>query len=121
MHELSLASAIAAIAVDHARGRRVTAVEVRVGALRQVVPHALEFAFALVAEGTELDGAQLVVEHVPAGVRCRDCDLESDRPTFPLLCGSCGSADVDVVRGEELLVDAIELEQETEATLVGGR
>jgi hydrogenase nickel incorporation protein HypA/HybF len=38
MHELSIAASIADIAVRHARGRKVSRVEVRVGHLRQVVP-----------------------------------------------------------------------------------
>jgi hydrogenase nickel incorporation protein HypA/HybF len=59
MHELSIAEAIVDVAVRHAAGRRVTKVEVSVGALRQVVPDALDFAFGLVARGTALDGAEL--------------------------------------------------------------
>lgn len=121
MHELSLASAIAAVARDHARGRRVTRVEVRVGALRQVVPDALAFAFELVAEGTELAGAELALEHVPVRVTCLECGAESEPEAFPLLCAACGSARVEVCAGEELLVEALELEDDCVTELVGGR
>jgi Zn finger protein HypA/HybF involved in hydrogenase expression len=31
---------------------------------------------------------------------------------FPLVCASCGSLHVDVIAGEELLVDSLELEDE---------
>jgi Zn finger protein HypA/HybF involved in hydrogenase expression len=31
---------------------------------------------------------------------------------FPLCCAQCGGLDVDVLAGEELLVDALELEEE---------
>jgi hydrogenase nickel incorporation protein HypA/HybF len=120
VHELSIASAIAAIARDHARGRRITAVETRIGMLRQVVPDALAFAFVLVAEGTELEGAELVVEHVPVSVVCRGCGVESQGAAFPLRCSSCGSVDVDVTAGNELLVESLELEEEPSA-FVGGR
>jgi hydrogenase nickel incorporation protein HypA/HybF len=119
VHELSLASAIAAIAADHARGRRVARVDVRVGALRQVVPDVLTFAFALVAEASELEGAELAIEHVPARLACRGCGAETRASAFPLLCGSCGSADVDVVAGDELLVESLELDEELSP--VGGR
>ena len=118
MHELSLAGAVVAIARDHARGRRVAAVDVRIGRLRQVVPEALEFAFELVAAGTEVEGAELRVEHVPVRVRCARCEIESEAPEFPLACAGCGSVDVDVVAGDELLVESLELE---EAVPVGGR
>jgi hydrogenase nickel incorporation protein HypA/HybF len=113
MHELSIAEAIADIATRHAAGRRVVKVEVRVGHLRQVVPDSLDFAFGLVTQGTALDGAELVVEHVPAAGRCRDCGAESVMEDLPLCCARCSGLDVEVFAGEELLVDALELEEES--------
>jgi hydrogenase nickel incorporation protein HypA/HybF len=107
MHELSIADAIVRIACVHADGRRIESVEVKVGHLRQVVPDALEFAFALVAEGTEAGGARLELQEVPAAGVCRVCGSESELPGFPLACAACGSLDVELVRGEELLVDAL--------------
>jgi hydrogenase nickel incorporation protein HypA/HybF len=112
MHELSLAESIVDIAVRHARGRRVTRVEVAVGHLRQVVPSALSFAFELVAQGTPVEGADLVLEEVPARVRCGTCDAESRLDGFPLICRGCGSSDVEVVAGEELVVESLDVEEE---------
>jgi hydrogenase nickel incorporation protein HypA/HybF len=111
MHELSIATAIVQIAERHAAGRRVTRVEVRVGHLRQVVPSALEFAFELITQGTALDGAELALEEVPVVVRCGACAAHTDQEAFPFACGACGGWDVEVVQGEELLVDAIDLEE----------
>jgi len=118
VHELAIAESVIRIASAHAAGRRVAKVELKVGHLRQVVPSALEFAFGLVAEGTELEGAQLVIEAVPAAGRCRDCGAEGPLPRLPLQCSTCGGHGVDVVRGEELLVDALELEEP--AIAIGG-
>jgi hydrogenase nickel incorporation protein HypA/HybF len=119
VHELSLAEGIVTIARDQAHGRRVTSVEVKIGHLRQVVPNALEFAFELIAAGTNVEGASLQVEHVPARVACIRCQAETDASQFPLACASCGSGDVSIVAGDELLVEALELEEEPVA--VGGR
>ena len=125
MHELSIADAIVAIASDHAQGRRVLAVDVRVGRLRQVVPDALEFAFEVVAAGTSIAGAALNVEHVRVRVACAQCDSESHQNEFPLRCARCGSLDVEIVAGDELLVESLELEDEPiaeeQSMLVGGR
>jgi hydrogenase nickel incorporation protein HypA/HybF len=110
MHELSIAEAVLRIVTAQAGGRRVARVELRVGHLRQVVPDALRFAFELLAAGTLAEGAELAIEHVPAAGRCRACGDEAQLRAFPLLCPGCGSADVELTRGEELLVEALELE-----------
>jgi hydrogenase nickel incorporation protein HypA/HybF len=112
MHELSIADAIVRIACAHAGERRVTKVEVKVGHLRQVVPDSLAFAFSLVTEGTRAEGAELELEVVPAAGVCRACGAESELPGFPLACGACGGLDLELIRGEELLVDSLELEDE---------
>ena len=112
MHELSIAEAIVRIASDHAAGRRVARVEVHVGHLRQVVPSALTFSFELVADGTPIEGAELVIVDVEAVGRCRTCDGETRFTQFPLVCRACGSLDVDVIEGEELYVESLELHEE---------
>jgi hydrogenase nickel incorporation protein HypA/HybF len=112
MHELSIAEALVDIVERHARGRRVVEVEVRAGALRQVVPDALAFAFELVARGTVADGARLVLDEVPAAGRCRRCGAETEQDAFPLACGACGSWELDVTRGEELCVEALVCDDE---------
>jgi hydrogenase nickel incorporation protein HypA/HybF len=119
MHELSIADGVFGIVSRHANGRRVERVELRVGHLRQVVPDALEFAWQLVTKGTALDGAELLIEEVPATVRCQACGVESTLDGFPALCAACGSASVEVTGGDELLVDAMELEEQF-ATSRGG-
>ncbi len=113
MHELSLAEAVLDVAIRHARGRPVHKVEVRVGHLRQVVPSALQFAFELMADGTSVEGAELVIEEVPASGVCRACGIETTMAQFPLQCSRCGGMDMELLTGEELLVDALQLEEET--------
>ncbi len=107
MHELSIADSIVRIACAHAGGRRIETIEVKIGHLRQVVPDSLAFAFALVAAGTEAEGAQLLIEAVPAAGCCRACGAESELTDFPFTCAACGSYELELVRGEELLVDAL--------------
>ena len=111
MHELSIAESVVQIASRHANGRRVTKVWLKVGHLRQVVPSALAFGFELVAEGTPVEGAELEMENVPATGLCSNCRAESRLETFPLQCGACGNFDLELLTGEELLVESLELEE----------
>ena len=111
MHELSIAEAVVQIAGRQANGRRVTKVRMKVGHLRQVVPSALAFGFELVAEGTPVEGAELEMEEVPATGMCRKCGGESQLKSFPLQCRACGGFDLEILRGEELLVESLELEE----------
>lgn len=111
MHELSIAESIVGIAGRQADGRRVTKVHVKVGHLRQIVASALEFSFGLVAEGTSVEDAELDLEEVPATGRCRDCEAESWLAHFPLLCKTCGGSDLELLTGEELMVEYLEMEE----------
>jgi hydrogenase nickel incorporation protein HypA/HybF len=119
MHELAIAESVVQIACEHARGRRVTAVQVAAGHLRQIVPASLAFAFELVAVGTPVEGARLELREVPARVRCRACGADTQQDGFPLACRTCGGFDVEVVAGEELVVEELEIEAEAEVVADG--
>jgi hydrogenase nickel incorporation protein HypA/HybF len=116
VHELSLAGAVIDTVERHAAGRRVTAVYLRVGDLRQVVPASLQFYFEHVARGTVCEGARLEQELVPARLGC-GCGHEWDLDGIAIFrCPVCGDGG-HVISGEELLVESIDVtEQEHECT-----
>jgi hydrogenase nickel incorporation protein HypA/HybF len=116
MHELSIASAIVVTVEKHADGRPVELVNLRVGTLRQVVPDSLEFYFGFVSDGTVCQGARLEIEVVPAALRCDACSVEWELDA-PLFRCACGSTDVEVVAGEELQVESIEVREEEVACI----
>ncbi len=111
MHELAIAESVVQIASRHADGRQVTKVYLKVGHLRQVVPSALAFSFELVAQGTPVEGAELEMEEIPVTGICRECGSESRLENFPLQCKTCGGFDLQILEGEELYVDSLELEE----------
>jgi hydrogenase nickel incorporation protein HypA/HybF len=113
LHELAIADSLVQIASRHADGRQVTKVYLKVGHLRQVVPSALAFSFELVAQGTPVEGAELEMEEVPATGSCRGCGTESRLGSFPLQCAACGGFDLQILEGEELYVESLELEEQT--------
>jgi len=111
LHELAIAESIVGISARHADGRQVTKVYLKVGHLRQVVPSALAFSFELVAQGTPVEGAELEMEEVPATGLCRGCGEESRLESFPLQCRTCGGFDLEILQGEELYVESLEMEE----------
>jgi hydrogenase nickel incorporation protein HypA/HybF len=109
VHELSLCDAIVGKAAKHAGGRTVKQVTVRIGHLRQVVPDALQFSWEVVTDSTDLKGAELVIEQVPAVVECTECGERTTLDLPILACGSCQSLEVKLISGEEFLVVSMEL------------
>ena len=125
MHELSVSSAIVDTAVKHARGHRVTAIDVRLGRLRQVVPGSLAFYFDIVSRDTPCEGADLRIEHVDSSLRCPACWCEWDPAPPPMAtheeiagdgppplpsfrCPTCNEPG-EVLTGGELEVESIEI------------
>ncbi|MFT3864467.1 MAG: hydrogenase maturation nickel metallochaperone HypA [Solirubrobacterales bacterium] len=115
MHELSLSSAILEAALRHAEGRPVRSVQMRIGAMRQVVPESLDFYFGIVTRGTLAEGAKLEVDYLPARLRCAGCSREWE-PELPIFrCPGCGEAEVETLSGTEFEIEYITVEDGEEA------
>ena len=112
MHELSVASAVVDTALRHAEGRRVLVVNLRVGELRQVIPDSLAFYWDIVTRETLADGARLEQVVVSVRMRCEGCAHEFE-PELMFRCPECGGAG-EVLAGDELEVDSIEVEEDKE-------
>ena len=113
MHELSIVAglmeSVEALAREH-RAREVTAIRLRVGALSGVVAELLESAFDMYKKGTIAEHAVLDVEKVPFKLRCKSCGAESVRDDFQHVCAACGSADLELLEGTELILERVELD-----------
>ena len=114
MHELSIAMNIVEIACEEAQRQgnaRVEVVHLQVGALSGVVQDALLFSWDLACQDTPIAGCRLDIEAVPVCVRCRNCQTESTlEEPLDLRCPRCGEAVTEVLRGTELAVTALEIE-----------
>jgi hydrogenase nickel incorporation protein HypA/HybF len=121
MHELSLASAIVNTVAKHAHGRRVTAVDLRVGMLRQVIPDTLEWYFEFVARDSVCEGAALRQEVIDARLRCSPCAYEWEIEIPAFRCPRCGGSDVSIAAGNEFEVESIEVENPEEAACIAPR
>ncbi len=65
MHELAIIESVVDQVVERTVGRKVLAVTLRVGTESGVVADALEFSFDVATLGSPLEGARLVIDHVP--------------------------------------------------------
>ena len=65
MHELALTQSLVDLVTERTAGRRVVAVNLRVGELSGVVADAMSFCFEVTTADTPLEGARLVIEEVP--------------------------------------------------------
>lgn len=109
VHELSICRSIADIVERHAAGRTVTDVHVQVGYFRQVVPATLEYCWQITVNDGPLAGSRLEVDHVPARMRCRSCDVETELTLPVLRCERCDGVETELLSGEELLVTSIDV------------
>jgi hydrogenase nickel incorporation protein HypA/HybF len=113
MHEVGIMESAMAAVLEQARAhgaRKVHRVVLRVGALSGVEPEALRFAFEIVARDTAAEGAELVIDTVPALARCPDCELEFEASAgFIFACPRCSRLSGDLRRGRELELSQIEM------------
>jgi len=108
MHELGLCEAIADAVERRAKGRPVTWARVRIGG-HAVDPDVIRQGVQMAAAGGPAEGLDLEVIIDPARIRCRQCRTEA--PVSDALglaaCQACGGIDVEVIGGEEAVLEAV--------------
>ena len=115
MHEVAIADAIieqvvAELGRAGATGR-VTRIEVAVGRLSGVNPDALRFALELLAPGTLVESARLDIHQPKPLCCCAACGARTEIDELETHCPVCASPDVTLQGGQELILQAIELEE----------
>lgn len=113
MHELAVAQALVeqvdgVIRQHHASS--ASRIRVRIGPLAGVVPELLASAFPLAAAGSRMEHAELDLVAAPIRVRCQSCGEETEATMNRLVCNACGDGHTQVVSGDELLLESVELE-----------
>lgn len=110
MHELAITCNIVELVEQAANGRKVHRVIVEIGKLSGVMPAAIAFCFSEVARGTTLEEARLDIREIQALARCDVCGTEFSMPSLLATC-PCGSRRFERLRGDELNVKSIELDE----------
>lgn len=115
MHEMGITNGILEVAeeaAEKAGAARITAIDVSIGELTEVVETALHFAFDALAPGTMAEGAELRVRMVSPRSHCEECGTDFDHDRFEMLCPACGSFLITTLAGREMRIDSIETEPE---------
>lgn len=113
MHELAVAQALVEQVDSVIRQHNATSaslIRVRIGPLAGVVPELLASAFPLAAAGRAMAHATLDLVAAPITVRCQICGMETEAAMNRLICGACGDWHTQVISGDELLLESVELE-----------
>jgi len=109
MHELSITQSIVEDIAERLGDTRVTKVRLEIGRLSGIVVDSIRFCFDLVAEGTTLEGARLVVEQPTGQVSCPFCEIQFETSDPIVLCPDCGTSEVIVLAGRELRIKSVEV------------
>jgi len=116
MHELSLASSIIEYLEHLAKEqglRRVDAVFLEVGEMTHIDPRQLRGALKMISEGTVAEKSRVYIRRRRIALSCSACGKESGLEVcdtisdYRLICPLCGSADVRLSRGRELLLKRV--------------
>lgn len=107
MHEVALSTQLAR-AVSRAAGTaKVLQVRLKIGALRQIVPETLEYAWSFVVKDTPLADAELTITWVPLQITC-SLGHESYPTELDFTCPTCGEI-AEVTGGNEFTIIDIDV------------
>lgn len=113
MHELAMAQALVeqveAVINQHG-ATQASLIRVRIGPLAGVMPELLASAFPLAAAGSRMEHAELEFSHAPIQVHCQTCGADTEAAMNRLICGACGDWHTQIISGDELLLESVELE-----------
>ncbi|MGI8756343.1 MAG: hydrogenase maturation nickel metallochaperone HypA [Acidimicrobiales bacterium] len=108
MHEMAITQSVVQTVGERCEGRQVDQITLVVGRLSGVVADSVAFCFEVCTMGTVMEGATLQIVDVAGTARCRTCGEAFELPDLIALC-PCGSADVEILGGEELSIRSVEV------------
>jgi hydrogenase nickel incorporation protein HypA/HybF len=114
MHEFGICRNIVDIARSelgkiNSGNRRLLAVHVVIGRLRQVVPEYLDFSYNILTKDSDISGSTLVIRSLPIKGKCVQCSWKGEIHDTIFLCRDCGGG-VQVIQGNELYLEKLEVE-----------
>jgi len=112
VHEMALCEGMMDIICDQQQVQdfqRVKRVIVEIGALGHVDPHALEFAWEVVARGGPAENAALEIIEIPGAGWCMDCSATVTVQRRGNPCPRCGGYSIIVEQGDDMRLKELEV------------
>lgn len=113
MHELAITQSMLDLVLKEAKkagGKTVGKVNLVIGEMSGVVDECVKFYFELLSKDTIAMGAALSFKRVPMQARCRNCGELFIPKEFDWSCPSCQNSQMEIVAGNELYIETIEVE-----------
>jgi hydrogenase nickel incorporation protein HypA/HybF len=110
MHEMSIAQSMIEIIreeMEKSNSNVLKSVRLRIGKMSVIVPDSLSFCFGLITEGTDFEGAELLIDIVPLVGLCNDCKMKFEIEDYVFECPYCNSTSIKTVSGRELEITEI--------------
>jgi hydrogenase nickel incorporation protein HypA/HybF len=115
MHELSIVEALIEQVDQEVRRSghqgRITSLQLVIGRLSGVNADSVRFAFEMLAPGTAVAEAALNITEPAARSHCRACGQIAEIDEISAQCPKCGSLELAIEGGQELILESIELEE----------
>ena len=113
MHEQSIVESFLALVLENAekaKAKKVLRIYLAIGELTGVIEEAVDFYFKFLRKGTIAEDASIFYTHMPAELRCRNCNTVYNPENLDFHCPKCNEQQVEIIGGRELYIESLEVE-----------
>jgi hydrogenase nickel incorporation protein HypA/HybF len=117
MHEFSICrniveTVLAELDKQKQRFARLKTTRIIAGALRQIVPENLRFAYEVLTKDTKAEGSTLEIEIRPVTGTCSACGWQGEVERSGFFCAVCRAPIRIITGGKELFLDSLEIDED---------
>lgn len=112
MHEYSVVSSLIDVCEKQAKksnAKQINKITLQVGRLSGIEAHFMESCFDTFKEDTVCHNAQLIMKIIDVEIYCKECKSKRIVLDNNFLCQVCKSTQTEILQGQELLVESIEI------------
>ena len=107
MHEMSIAQSLFDILREEMvknNAKTLRSVKLRIGELSAIVPDSLSFCFQVMTQGTDMEGAELIMDIIPLEGMCNSCGKSFEIKGYAFKCPHCEGTEIETVSGQDLSI-----------------